>query len=182
MKTKAAKLVAPKRFEVVDVELPQIARDEVLIKVIACGICTTELPVFDGLVVGTPGVSFRYKEYPASLGHEVVGTVVTAGEDAAGFTPGDPVTGMTYSGCGFAQHMIEKANKLVKVPADVRLEHALGEPLMSVVNVMRQAAPEFGDDVFIVGDGFLSLLLVAGLTLSRTSSSRDTTRTGCPWQ
>jgi len=164
MKVKAAKLVAPRKFELAEIKLPPLADDEILIEIVACGICTTELSIYDGVLIGTPGVSFRYKGYPANLGHEVVGKIVDIGKAVINLEIGDSVTGMTYSGCGFAQYMIEKANQLVKIPKGIVLENALGEPLMSVVNILRQVAPNFGDDILVVGDGFMSLLTVAGLS------------------
>jgi len=146
------------------VKLPSLKKDEVLIKVTACGVCTTELPVFDGSLIGTPGVSFRYRRYPADLGHEVVGKINAVGKNVKSFKKGDSVTGLTYSGCGFARYLIEKERNLIKVPKGIKLEYALGEPLMSIMSILREIAPSIGDDVLIVGDGFMSLLMISALS------------------
>ena len=58
MKTKAAILVEPRRFEIREKEL-EMQADEVLIKIQVCGLCNWELNHFKG-VLG---------EYPMSLGH-----------------------------------------------------------------------------------------------------------------
>src|ERR1700761_2181608 len=61
-------------------------RGELLLRVLACGVCRTDLHVTEGdLPVHRPGVT---------PGHEVVGEVVTTGPgDAAGFAPGDRAGG-----------------------------------------------------------------------------------------
>ncbi|MCJ9430325.1 zinc-dependent alcohol dehydrogenase [Kordiimonas marina] len=162
---KAAKLVAPRRFEIIDAEVPTPTGNDVLIKVRACGICSSEAPVFDGSVIGTAGVSFRYTDFPADLGHEVVGTVEAVGPDVTAFKEGDKVTGLTYSGCGFADYFLEKDTMLVKVPDAYKgdLSLAIGEPLMATMNIIRQTQPDYGDTVLVVGDGYMSLLLIAAL-------------------
>ena len=38
---KLAALRAPREFEVMDVPIPEIAPDEVLLRVAACGVCTS---------------------------------------------------------------------------------------------------------------------------------------------
>ncbi|TFB09335.1 hypothetical protein E3V08_00385 [Candidatus Atribacteria bacterium MT.SAG.1] len=166
MRTVTAKLVGPKKFKIMEVELPQLINGEVLIEIISCGICSSEFPIYNGELIGTPGVSFRYKKYPADLGHEVVGKIVNIGKGVKNFEIGDLVTGMTYSGCGFAQHMNEKSVNLVKIPKNIKIktENVLGEPIMAIVNILRQIVPDFGDDILIIGDGFMSLLTVAGLS------------------
>ncbi|MCK5041038.1 MAG: alcohol dehydrogenase catalytic domain-containing protein [Sphingomonadales bacterium] len=160
-----AKMIAAKKFELRDFEPIWPSDSQVMMSVISCGICSSEIPVFDGSVIGTPGVSFRYRDYPADLGHEVVGTVEAVGSQVSDFEKGDIVTGLTYSGCGFATHFTEEAISLVKVPKSWHKDakYAVGEPLMATVNIIEQMEPQFGDSVLIVGDGFMSLLLVAAL-------------------
>lgn len=166
MHTISAKLVGPKKFKIMEVELPPLIEGEVLIEIISCGICSSEFPIYNGDLINTPGVSFRYKKYPADLGHEVVGKIVDIGKGVKNFEIGDLVTGMTYSGCGFAQYMNEKSVNLVKIPKNIKIktENILGEPIMAIVNILRQIVPDFGDDILIVGDGFMSLLTIAGLS------------------
>jgi propanol-preferring alcohol dehydrogenase len=63
--------------------IPEPGRDEVLLRVLACGVCRTDLHVADGELppLGRPVVP----------GHEIVGEVVRAGEGVAALRPGDRV-------------------------------------------------------------------------------------------
>ena len=156
-----AVLTAPKRVELRTTEHGELAPNDVLVRVVSCGVCSSELPVWRGETEGRPGVSFRYAQLPASLGHEVAGVVEAIGADVDTLSVGDRVTGVAYRGSGFATHVVDDQSMFVTVPRGVLLETALGEPLMAVTNIVRQAAPDFGDYVLVVGDGFLALLTVA---------------------
>jgi propanol-preferring alcohol dehydrogenase len=62
---------------------PQPGPDEVLIRVHACAVCRTDLHVVDG--------ELPDPKLPLIPGHQIVGTVVEAGERVERFTPGDRV-------------------------------------------------------------------------------------------
>jgi len=164
MKIRSAVLVAARKIEIIENDVPKLAAGEVLVEVVASGVCTSELPVYTGASEGAPGVSFRYAKYPSALGHEVSGVVVDTGSGTASLKVGDRVTGVAYRSSGFATHVIEDESLFVKAPDSVPLEHALGEPLMAVTNIVRMAETSFGDFALIVGDGFMSLLTVAALS------------------
>lgn len=67
--------------------VPQPADGELLLAVLACGVCRTDLHVAEGdLAVHRPGVT---------PGHEVVGQVVALGPGATGFAVGDRI-GMAW--------------------------------------------------------------------------------------
>lgn len=157
------RLVGPEELELVERETPRLESDQVLVRVCSCGVCTSEMGVWLGECQGTPGVSFRYAEFPCSLGHEVTGVIEDTGPESKRFQPGDRVTGVAYARSGFATHVIEPENLWRPVPASVPLELALGEPLMAATNIVRMAEPDFGDAVVLIGDGFMSLLAVAAL-------------------
>ncbi|WP_138845759.1 zinc-binding alcohol dehydrogenase family protein [Rhodococcus pyridinivorans] len=71
----------PVRFE--SVPLPEIGPNDLLVRVLACGVCRTDLHVAEGdLPVHRAGVV---------PGHEVVGVVHRAGEAVEGFADGDRV-------------------------------------------------------------------------------------------
>src|ERR1700679_2505748 len=64
-----------------DTPVPEPGPGELLLRVLACGVCRTDLHVTEGdLPPHLPGVT---------PGHEVVGEVVALGEGAAGFAIGD---------------------------------------------------------------------------------------------
>lgn len=74
---------APGRLAAVTRPVPRPAPDEVLLRVLACGLCRTDLHLADGdLPARAPG------RVP---GHEVVGEVVGAGAGATRFDPGERV-------------------------------------------------------------------------------------------
>jgi propanol-preferring alcohol dehydrogenase len=75
-----------------DLEPPRIGSNEVLVKVKACGICHTDLKIFDGSV---PTVKL-----PRVLGHEIAGEVVEIGEKVTNINRGDPVIVYPYVTCG----------------------------------------------------------------------------------
>jgi aryl-alcohol dehydrogenase len=81
---------AGKPFRIEDVRLEQPRRDEVLVRVVACGICHTDIVVRDQ---GYPS------PLPAVLGHEGAGVVEAVGEDVTSVAPGDHVV-MSYAFCG----------------------------------------------------------------------------------
>ena len=163
MKYQTIELIAPKEVRIRNEELPLIKGDNVLVSVVSCGVCTSELPVWRGECFGARGISFRYNGFPCFLGHEVAGIVAEVGRGVKNLKVGDRVTGVAYSQSGFATHVIEPENCWVQAPDKIPLEQVLGEPLMAVVNIVRMCQPDLGDFIFLVGDGFMSLLTIAAL-------------------
>lgn len=163
MNIRRINLIAPRTLSEEITPLDRLGNNEIVVEVVACGVCSSELPVYRGETVGKPGVSFRYASYPCTLGHEVSGIVTDVGSGVKKLQVGDRVTGVAYRASGFATHVVEPEEFWLRVPRAVPLEHALGEPLMAVTNIIRLAAPDFGDFVLIAGDGFMSLLTVAAL-------------------
>jgi len=85
--------------------IPTPDRDELLVRVLACGVCRTDLHVSEGdLPV------HRERVVP---GHEVVGVVVDAGPDATGFADGDRV-GIAWlrRTCGVCRFCVRGAENL----------------------------------------------------------------------
>jgi len=82
-----------------DVEAPVPGRGQVLIRVHACGICRTDLHVVDG--------ELTEPCLPLIPGHQIVGTVVSAGDEvmrfAAGTRVGVPWLGSTCNQCRFCR-------------------------------------------------------------------------------
>lgn len=72
----------------------------------------------------------------------------------------------------FATHVAAPTDRLIPVPDDVPLEHALGEPIACAVNIAQAASPGPGDDVVLVGCGAMGLMT---LTLLAASEARSIT-------
>lgn len=173
MKRKVAKLVAPRRFEITEEELPSLKPDELLMRVISCGLCHSEVPTYLGEqqlvgVVRKEGGGFRISEsvqFPVVMGHEPVAVIEDVGAEVKGFGVGDFVSGWKRQ-C-FADYVVTDASKLVKLPINVEEPgKCLAEPLGCVVNIVRAASPPLGDSVAVIGCGFMGLLCIAGLRMS----------------
>jgi len=84
------------RVEPVEVPMPRPESTQVLVRVLACGVCRTDLHVVDGELPNTP--------LPIVPGHEIVGLVHEAGRDVHAFVPGDRI-GIPWLGysCGVCE-------------------------------------------------------------------------------
>jgi len=82
-----------------EVARPVPVKEEILIKVSACGVCHTELDEIEGR---TPP-----PHLPVILGHQVVGRVVETGELSKRFRLGDRVgVAWIHSACGMCSHCL----------------------------------------------------------------------------
>lgn len=144
-----AVLAEPKRFDIVEEPVPDIAPDELLLRVSACGVCASELDMFMGLA--------GHAAYPWYPGHEVSGVVEAVGGAVEGFAKGDRVAAWVTTR-GYAQYVAVKAEYCFPA-GDVPLEAALGEPMACAVNAVELASVALGDDVVIIGAGFMGHLV-----------------------
>lgn len=80
-------------LEIVEQDVPQVGPRQVLLRVLACGVCHTEIDEIEGRT--PPPV------LPVIPGHQVVGEVKECGPGATRFKPGERVgVGWIYSSCG----------------------------------------------------------------------------------
>ena len=82
-----------------DIEDPQIAPDEVLIEVRACGVCGSDTHCVETDADGYMLFSGPTR-LPTVFGHEYSGTVVEVGADVRTLSPGDPVAAEGMLWCG----------------------------------------------------------------------------------
>jgi len=86
-----------------ELPVPQPGPGEVRVRVLACGVCRTDLHVVDGELPEAP--------LPIIPGHEIVGRVDALGEGVTGFEPGQrvgiPWLGHTCGTCSYCQHAEE---------------------------------------------------------------------------
>ena len=146
---KIAILTGPKEFKFEEQELPALLPDEVLVQVAACGVCTSELDMWEGRAG-----SHMYPRYP---GHEVSGVVADLGKDVQGLAAGDRVA-VWAPGRGFAEYVVVKSRYCFPA-GDLPLDLALAEPLACAVNTVELANVSLSDDVVIVGAGFMGNLV-----------------------
>jgi L-iditol 2-dehydrogenase len=145
-----AVLTGPRRFAIEELPVPEIGPDEVLLRVAACGVCASELDIYQGAA--------GHASYPWRPGHEVSGVVERAGERVAAPAPGDPVA-VFVTTAGYGEYVAVPAAHCFPA-GDVPLELALGEPLACAVNAVELAGIALADDVVIVGAGFMGQLAV----------------------
>jgi D-arabinose 1-dehydrogenase-like Zn-dependent alcohol dehydrogenase len=166
-------------FELVEREVAEPGRGEVVVRVHACGVCHSDAMARDGLY---PGVSF-----PVVLGHEIAGVVHAVGPGVEPWQEGQRVgvgwfggncgwcepcrrgdfiycengsiPGVTFDG-GYADYVVVKASALASIPDDLADEDAA--PLLcagiTTYNALRGSGAVGGDLVAILGVGGLGHL------------------------
>ena len=91
---------AGKPLELRDISTPGPDKNQLLLKVLTCGICRTDLHIIDG--------ELEDPNLPLVLGHQMVGTVQKTGENVTGFQEGDkvgvPWLGYTCGNCEFCNN------------------------------------------------------------------------------
>ncbi|UCF98861.1 MAG: zinc-binding dehydrogenase [Spirochaetaceae bacterium] len=156
---KAARLLKPHVFELVSVPDPVPREDEVIIRVIACGVCRGDFNKWNG-------ISDQYPREPGSSGHEVYGTIEELGSKVENLKIGDTVSSIRFPGKGFAELALATAKHVSRVPGELKNDVILGEPLACAVNAIGRAKIKPGDSVLIVGIGFMGALALKLLTIS----------------
>jgi D-arabinose 1-dehydrogenase-like Zn-dependent alcohol dehydrogenase len=93
---------------------PQPAGDEIVLRVLASGVCHTDLHVWEGFydLGGGRRMSFAERGLtpPVTLGHEIVGEVVAVGPKVKGVAPGDVRLVYPWIGCGEC-HICRRGNE-----------------------------------------------------------------------
>ena len=138
---RAAVLAGPGRVVVKERRAPEPGPGEVLVRIEGCGVCGSSLPLWEG----RPW--FDYPAEPGAPGHEVWGRA----ED------GRRVTGL--SGNGFAELDLLREDELVVLPPELDGTPFPGEALGCAVNVVRRADVRTGQEVAVVGMGFLGTVV-----------------------
>ncbi len=179
---KAIRYYGPKDVRLDEIAVPEINKEELLIKVDACAVCGSDLKAFN---VGNPRL-----HPPIVMGHEFTGIITEVGENTTGFELGDRIVMSTSISCGeclyckkgwsnlcvnlapmgfsfnggMADYTVIPARALknghvVKVPASLKHDFAaLAEPLSCAVNSLEQCDIQKGDTVLIMGAGPMAIL------------------------
>jgi Zn-dependent alcohol dehydrogenase len=162
MKIRAAVMRAPGRpLEVCGLELAPPARDEVLVRILASGVCRSDLSYIDGKWPAP---------LPIVLGHEGAGTIEAVGEGVDPQRIGERVVLTFAPACGRCRHCLAgRANLCLDaaLALDVELDPALACLLgcgvtTGVMSVTRRANVRPGDAVAIFGCGGVGLSALLG--------------------
>jgi L-iditol 2-dehydrogenase len=161
---KALVFEEPRRAAIQDLDVPQIAADEVLVRSRNVGICHSDFELYEG----------RYiipVSYPIVPGHEWSGEVADVGSAVTNLRAGDRVVGecVVNNGddhFGFsiggadAEYFVAKASWLHRIPEELSFAHgAFVEPFSVAYNATVAAGGiDASDAVAVVGGGPIGLL------------------------
>lgn len=183
---KVAVMTDLNKVEFTERPIPQLKKDEVLVKIEYVGVCGSDLHYFEhgrigDFIVNTPFV----------LGHEAGGTVVEVGEDVIHLKVGDRVAMEPGKTCGkcefcktgrynlcpdvvffatppvdgvFQEYVAHEAGLCFKIPDNMdTMEAALIEPLAVGFHAARQGNAQAGQTAVIMGAGCIGLVSLLAL-------------------
>ena len=138
-------------------DVPDPKAGEVMIKVMACGLCCWDSWLYRG--VNAPG------PYPYIIGHEPAGIVYKVGEGVTSVKVGDKVSCLSGSNQDMCEYTTLSEKSLVKLPDDVTdWEQVVYEPTACVTNLLNITDINMGDHVVLVGAGYMGQLTLQALT------------------
>ncbi|MDJ0754727.1 MAG: zinc-binding dehydrogenase [Ardenticatenaceae bacterium] len=135
-------------FEIQEAPKPSIADHEVLVKTLACGVCSGDVFVYQNRA--------RYAATYNRLGHEASGLVMAVGRSVDDFKVGDTVTALALP--AYADYFAASQDMLVKLPSNVDPLYALGEAIACCVHAANRFGIRPGDRAAVVGCGFMGLV------------------------
>ncbi len=148
---RAAMISAPGQLDVREIEFRPPAAGEVRVRIEGCGVCASNLPLWEG----KPW--FQYPLEPGAPGHEAWGTIDLIGPGVTSLAPGDRVA--MVSGHGFAAYDFAVASQVVQLPPALDKQPVPAEALGCAVNIFKRSGIMPDQTVAIVGIGFLGTLL-----------------------
>jgi (R,R)-butanediol dehydrogenase/meso-butanediol dehydrogenase/diacetyl reductase len=175
----ASQYVGDKTFKLADIARTPPGPGEVIVQPSFCGICGTDLHIFHGNMD-------QRVTMPATIGHEMSGTIAAVGDGVTGWAEGDHVTVLpldwdgTCPAClagnehicqhlnfigidspgGMQQRWKVRGDWLVRLPADLPLDQAaLVEPVAVAVHDVQRAGVQAGEKVLVVGCGPIGMLI-----------------------
>jgi L-iditol 2-dehydrogenase len=177
----AAVLYGKEDVQIETVDVPQIGRGDVLVRVRAALTCGTDVKVF------RRGYHARMIVPPALFGHELGGDIVAMGKDVRGFKMGQRVVAANSAPCGtcfYCEHNQENLcedllfnngayaeyiriperivrRNMYEVPDHVSYQDAaLVEPLACVLRGLEESGVRPGDTVAVIGLGPIGMMFV----------------------
>jgi L-iditol 2-dehydrogenase len=177
----AAVLYGKEDVQIETVDVPQIGRGDVLVRVRAALTCGTDVKVF------RRGYHARMIVPPALFGHELGGDIVAMGKDVRGFKMGQRVVAANSAPCGecfYCRHNQENLcedllfnngayaeyiriperivrRNMYEVPEHVSYQDAaLVEPLACVLRGLEESGVRAGDTIAVIGLGPIGMMFV----------------------
>jgi L-iditol 2-dehydrogenase len=177
----AAVLYGKEQLQVESVAIPQIGKEDVLVRVRAALTCGTDVKVF------RRGYHARMIVPPALFGHELAGDIVAVGDEVAGWYVGQRVVAANSAPCNecfYCRRGLENlcddllfnngayaefmripsrivAKNMFEIPAHVGYQDAaLIEPLACVLRGIEETGVRPGDNVAVMGLGPIGSMFV----------------------
>jgi NADPH:quinone reductase-like Zn-dependent oxidoreductase len=143
----------PDVLELRDIDIPEFADDEVLLRVRAAGVGRDVWHVMAGLPypIRLAGFGFRAPKNPV-IGSDLAGVVEAVGDKVSRFRPGDEVFGVGKG--AYAEYVCALEDKLASKPAKLTFEQAAVVPIMgsTALQALRDHGKvRQGQEVLIIG-------------------------------
>jgi L-iditol 2-dehydrogenase len=184
---KALVLTQVSHFEIQDVDTPRVSDEDVLIQVMACGICGSDVHGMNG--------STGRRRPPIIMGHEASGVITAVGDKVRDWSVGDRVTFDSTVYCGqcffckqgqinlcdqrrvlgvsceeyrrhgaFAEYIVVPQHIVYRLPEAVSFaQGAMVEAVSIAVHAVSRVALKPGDTAVVVGSGVIGLLVIQAL-------------------
>ena len=161
-KMKAAWLRGLRRFEIVDVDVPEIKPDQALVKILKVAICGSDRAMWAGHHFFND--LYDWDDFaPGEHGHESSGVVLEVGKDVKEVKEGDLVTAILLEESHalemkcFAEYAVTDVPCVVN-GADPEVV-CFADPVTVALNHTYHANVMPGDTVLVMGQGFIGLLV-----------------------
>jgi L-iditol 2-dehydrogenase len=180
---KAAVLCEKGVIEIEERPIPEVGKDDVLVKIDYVGICGSDLHFYHE---GGIGVARIYE--PRVLGHESVGHVVSIGSNVTGFSEGDSVVLEPGISCGhceycrtgfynvcqtavhkflgnpwtdgvFQEYIAYPQHYVYKIPNDFpKLRAVMIEPYVVALHAVERSRARYGQNAIVIGSGCIGIM------------------------
>src|ERR671916_489330 len=144
---------SPDVLELREIDIPEIADDEVLVHVHAAGVGRDVWHVMRGLPypIRIAGYGLRAPKNPV-IGSDVAGVVETVGKNVSTFQPGDEVFGIGKG--SYAEYVCAREDKLAPKPENLTFEQAsvlaiMGSTALQALRDHGKVRP--GQEVLVIG-------------------------------
>ncbi len=107
----------------IELPTPEPKGTEVLLEVTHCGVCHSDLHIWEGSydIGGGRRISLKDRgvTLPLAMGHEIVGRVVKLGPQASGVKPGDRRIVFPWIGCGTCARCLAEEDNMCLTPRSI---------------------------------------------------------------
>ena len=165
-------MTEPGKIEFRQIPVPEIADDQILVKIMYIGVCGSDIHVYHG--------KHPFTKYPVTQGHEVSGEIVALGKGVKGFSVGQRVTIEPQVVCGkcypcrhgkynlceelkvmgfqttgtASSYFAAPAERVTPIPQTMDFKDgAMIEPLAVAVHAVRRMGNVSGLNVCVIGAG-----------------------------